>query len=975
MRCDPLGSVWRRWDLHVHTPASYDYANKGINAKQLVDGLVAAGVEVVAITDHHIIDVEFIRLMQELTGNHLTILPGIELRSQLGGRESVHYVGIFSEDCDLEDIWIKLQSIGISKADIQKTSPETVFVPFEKGCEKIIELGGIISVHAGAKSNSIERLSNADIIKRAIKTEYVQKYLHAYEVGKVSDCEDYNQIVFPAIGKTLPLLLCSDNHSIFDYNIKCPMWIKADPGFAGLIQLLNEPTGRICLSDRPESIIRVEQNKTKYISSISFERTDRAAEGVNWFSGFVPLNSGLVAIIGKKGSGKSAITDILALLCNSQVSGSLPFLCSDRFLSPKTKFGGMFRATAHWYSQNAFSRTLCDTTDPSSPELVKYIPQSYLETICSELKDSSETAFYRELMGIIFSHVGEAERLGKETLPDLIAFITGEKESRIEQLLTKLRRVNAAIVALEDQQTVEYRRSVETQLEQRRLELQAHVATKPVEVKEPQLDPQAQEATQSLTKDLSSLQSQVDELVTQLAHERERDRIATLQLASAKRLLTRLENLEQQISTFYTESAEDGKVLGIDLKELISLKTNRQLIQTVCEQATKEQKEANNALSAEFEGSSEALRVQILEDMESKRKLLDEPNRKHQAYLQQLADWTTTYNEKEGDASKADTVKGLEAKLASLHGLPSKITEQKMSRAALVREIFNAKEELLAEYQQLYSAVQGFIDNHKLAKDSALQFTATIAVDGFVEGLLAYIHQGRKGSFQGEREGREQLQELINASDFTTEVGVHAFIDLIQYYLEHDKRDRGHKIVRLQDQLRQNTTPESVYNFLYGLEYLTPRFELRWQGKPLGQLSPGERGNLLLIFYLLIDKRDMPLIIDQPEENLDNQTIASMLVPAIKETKERRQIIIVTHNPNIAVVCDADQIIHAELDKTDGNRITYTSGAIENPKITQLIIDVLEGTKPAFDMRDAKYEILEHVKEAVTSNKELIISR
>lgn len=144
------------------------------------------------------------------------------------------------------------------------------------------------------------------------------------------------------------------------------------------------------------------------------------------------------------------------------------------------------------------------------------------------------------------------------------------------------------------------------------------------------------------------------------------------------------------------------------------------------------------------------------------------------------------------------------------------------------------------------------------------------------------------------------------------------------------------------------------------MSYFTPRFELRWQGKPLDQLSPGERGDLLLVFYLLIDKCDVPLIIDQPEENLDNQTIATMLVPAIKEAKERRQIIIVTHNPNLAVVCDADQVIHSRLDKTGGSRVTYTTGAIENPVITQLIVDLLEGTKPAFDLHDAKYEILEH---------------
>ena len=90
------------------------------------------------------------------------------------------------------------------------------------------------------------------------------------------------------------------------------------------------------------------------------------------------------------------------------------------------------------------------------------------------------------------------------------------------------------------------------------------------------------------------------------------------------------------------------------------------------------------------------------------------------------------------------------------------------------------------------------------------------------------------------------------------------------------------------------------------------------------------------------------------------------MVPAIKEARERRQIIIVTHNPNLAVVCDADQVIHAHLDKTDGNRVTYTSGALEEPKIAQHIVDVLEGTKPAFDLRDAKYGVLDRHPAPIT---------
>jgi ABC-type cobalamin/Fe3+-siderophores transport system ATPase subunit len=136
---------------------------------------------------------------------------------------------------------------------------------------------------------------------------------------------------------------------------------------------------------------------------------------------------------------------------------------------------------------------------------------------------------------------------------------------------------------------------------------------------------------------------------------------------------------------------------------------------------------------------------------------------------------------------------------------------------------------------------------------------------------------------------------------------------------------------------------------------LSPVYNLRWDGKGLEQLSPGERGNLLLIYYLLVDQDDIPLVIDQPEENLDNQTVFKTLVPCIKDAKKRRQIVMVTHNPNLAVVCDAEQIICAEMQKDHENAVTYISGSIEDPTINGRIVDILEGTRPAFDKRDDKY--------------------
>ena len=108
----------------------------------------------------------------------------------------------------------------------------------------------------------------------------------------------------------------------------------------------------------------------------------------------------------------------------------------------------------------------------------------------------------------------------------------------------------------------------------------------------------------------------------------------------------------------------------------------------------------------------------------------------------------------------------------------------------------------------------------------------------------------------------------------------------------------------------------------------------------------------------MIDKSDTPLIIDQPEGNLGNHSVAKVLVDCIREARKRRQVFIVTHNPNLAVVCDADQVVHASMDKANGNAITYTCGSLENPAMGEYITDVLEGTRWAFGVRKDKYDVV-----------------
>lgn len=201
-----------------------------------------------------------------------------------------------------------------------------------------------------------------------------------------------------------------------------------------------------------------------------------------------------------------------------------------------------------------------------------------------------------------------------------------------------------------------------------------------------------------------------------------------------------------------------------------------------------------------------------------------------------------------------------------------------------------------------------------------------------------------KGRFFRAKDAHQAIEKLIRSTDYNDVEGVLSFVHNIAEAATEDLEQAEKKIADRQ----------GFYDFLYCLDYIGVSFKLKMGDRNLNELSPGERGIVLLVFYLALSKESKPIIIDQPEDNLDNQSVYSKLVPCICRAKQKRQVIIVTHNPNIAVACDAEQIVFCEMDKY-AYQIRYSAGAIENPEIRKHVVDVLEGTKPAFDLRRRKY--------------------
>jgi len=149
--------------------------------------------------------------------------------------------------------------------------------------------------------------------------------------------------------------------------------------------------------------------------------------------------------------------------------------------------------------------------------------------------------------------------------------------------------------------------------------------------------------------------------------------------------------------------------------------------------------------------------------------------------------------------------------------------------------------------------------------------------------------------------------------------------------------------------------------WLYSTKHISIEYGIKYDGIDIQKLSPGTRGIVLVLLYLALDDADdRPLIIDQPEENLDPQSIYDELVPLFQSAKRKRQVIMVTHNANLVINTDADQIIIASVGphSLEGlPPISYQSGGLDEAKIRRKVCDILEGGDRAFRDRARRLRI------------------
>ena len=289
--------------------------------------------------------------------------------------------------------------------------------------------------------------------------------------------------------------------------------------------------------------------------------------------------------------------------------------------------------------------------------------------------------------------------------------------------------------------------------------------------------------------------------------------------------------------------------------------------------------------------------------------------------------------------------------------------------------------------QELYASLQSAL----LLKDEESERLFEFFIE-FEFNAESFAYQGdslvdhrKEGPFHNTR--LDEFLERINEIGFSLDLSQNLQIVNDQKELDNVNKERIERFITQVKALFGSGEQEienkiivdldKFYDWLFSFDYYKVGYTLKFNDKKIENLSPGLKGVALLILFLELDKEDSrPILIDQPEENLDNRSVYRTLKKYFREAKIRRQIFIVTHNPNLVVNTDSEQIYVANFDKdreVQPSVIHYVSGGIEdsfkkqdevipylqNMGIRQHILDILEGSEKAFKLREQKYSINE----------------
>lgn len=970
----PRGSEWRRWDLHVHTPESrLGDSFPGVIWDDYLTALEQAAkdaeIAVIGITDYLSIDgYEKALAAKNDTGTPrlktvALLIPNIELRALPSTKDNkalnVHILVDPTYPQHIEKIQRALRQLRVTydgetygcckneliefarkqrpeladdnaayKFGIEQFKPSYEMIETWLSKEKWLKENSLVGV-----ANGKDGISGLALDGFAATRDQLLKLANFVLSGNPKDREHYlgkkegisaNDII-GQYGSLKPCLHGSDAHSIetlFKPDKDRYCWIKADPTFEGLKQVLWEPDARVVTgSTKPQ-----QSDRSRIITELGITSPN------GWFvQSSIPLNAGLVAIIGEKGSGKTAVADLIAFSSGASVSGD----SQSSFIAKGRLHLENIETAVVWGAGTPTTAKLVNKPFISQRPLVRYLSQDFVERLCSIDHEGHE--LQEAIEEVVFAHLDEVSREGFSSFAELRAsreFASQSKQDSLRgELATTHREIERIIQALAQAPAkIALKKQVETQVVELKKQLPEveSFADKTV-LNKLEKEQEALVAVEKLVAEKSRQRRNVDDILKSYISIKERTNKQIQELvASAKDV----PNISEAAQTAFYPKWDD--TLEYNLQKMsaeLDGEINR-LKGTIVDVVPEE-----NSLAAR------SARIKVLQESLSK----DELNRKRLLDLQKQI----------GDQEAA--VQRLNKEIEELDGKVKKQLATKQAERNTIYENFFVALAVDGEgLQDLYAPMKTQLG--ALGSEMKFELSAGYRVDAkaWLDKSVRF-YDGRKAAASARKDEIEKF-----AADHLTpawKTGDKAKISEVfaEFYKLVDP------IAFMSELASPSLKLVDLFDWMYSTDHINTSYRILYGGTELEYLSPGTRGIALLVLYLLMDEDDRrPLIIDQPEGNLDNASIYMQLVPYIRKAKEKRQIILVTHNPNLVVATDAEQIIvaYAERPTTQSYpRITYLSGSLEHSQsddllgTRQAVCILLEGGKEAFKAREGRYSI------------------
>lgn len=984
------GSEWRRWEPHIHAPGTA--MNNQFSGPTAWNDYLAAlekatpAIEAIAVTDYYLTDTYEEVLRHKALGRlpkAALIFPNVELRLDVattkGGFVNLHLF-VSPEDPkhieELQRLLSRLQfnvmqdRFDCTRADLirlgKKADPDITDdraalayganqfkVNFQKLREVFLESGwakkNILIAVAGGSTDGTSGVREA--ADQTIRRE-IESFAHVIFASSVAQREFWlgDRDLSPAevrarYGGLKPCLHGSDAHKLED--VATPFgdrfsWIKGGLEFDALRQACIDPAGRAYVGAEPPA----SATPSQVISKIEILDSPWATTPV------IPLNPGLVAIIGARGSGKTALADIIAAGCDSitDEAWKADEWTNPSFLVRARPLIGDGKVKVSWSAGEPSVRALngSDANGPFAYERVRYLSQQFVEDLCSS--SGLTDGLLREIERVIFEAHPDDERDGALDFEELL-------EQRATRHRLAREREAEAVAQISDRIGTELEKETmaatyESQAGQKKKLVDAYTADRAKLVsagseKRAERHTELAGAANTLRATLRRFTGQRQTFLAmqdEVKDQRRNQAPESLRQAQSRHSNSGMS--EEQWSAFlldYTGPVDadlEGYVKWADGK-IAELKGTPPVPGDPNKPYFPDDTDLSKLSQAMLDAEMSRLEKLVSADKETQRR----------------------YTALSGNiATETAALQTLNEKLKDAQGAKDRARDLQRDREEAYGRAFDA---LVAEQSVLEVLYAPLMERLSKASNTLKKLSFSVARVANVEQWTSEAEDGlidlrKAGAFRGKGTLLQKANEVLKSAWETGDAAA-VRTAMAEFRRLYQKELLDHSPMAHTDQAEFRAWSKRFAQWLFSTDHISIHYEIEYDGVDIRKLSPGTRGIVLLLLYLALDDSDnRPLVIDQPEENLDPKSVFDELVHLFIEAKAHRQVIMVTHNANLVINTDADQIIIAESGPHPHGAlppITYTSGGLENAEIRKLVCDILEGGEGAFQERSRRLRV------------------